>query len=50
MYTNMNNETLGKLTIHPLTGIQVNDGKDTVYVAFSVDISALFRPLFRICW
>jgi hypothetical protein len=42
-YANMNNDYLSKLNIHPsVTGIQVNDGNDTVYVAVSAELSALF--------
>jgi len=45
-YANMNNDYLGKLNIHPsVTGIQVNDGRDTVYVAVSADLSALFPSI-----
>ena len=45
-YANMNNDYLGGLGIFPrVTGIQVNDAKDTVYVAVSADISALFPSI-----
>jgi hypothetical protein len=42
----MNNDYLGGLRISPrVTDIQVNDGKDTVYVAVSADISVLFPSI-----
>ena len=42
-YANMNNNYLGKLNIHPrVTGIRINDGNDTVYVAVSADLTELF--------
>lgn len=45
-YANMNNDYLGGLGIHPrVTGIRINDAKDTVYVAVSADISALFPSI-----
>jgi hypothetical protein len=43
---NMNNDYLSGLGIHPrVTGIRINDAKDTVYVAVSADISALFPSI-----
>ena len=45
-YANMNNDYLGGLGIFPrVTGIQVNDARDTVYVAVAADISALFPSI-----
>ena len=45
-YANMNNDYLAGLGIHPrVTGIRVNDARDTVYVAVSADISALFPSI-----
>jgi Flp pilus assembly protein TadG len=45
-YANMNNNYLGGLKIYPqVTGIQISDAKDTVYVAVSADISALFPSI-----
>jgi Flp pilus assembly protein TadG len=45
-YADMNNNYLEKLNIHPsVTGIQVSDGDDTVYVAVSADLSALFPSI-----
>jgi hypothetical protein len=45
-YANMNNNYLGGLGIYPCaTGIQVNDAGDTVYVAVSADIPALFPSI-----
>jgi Flp pilus assembly protein TadG len=45
-YVDMNNDYLGGLGIYPhVTDIQINDAKDTVYVAVSADISALFPSI-----
>jgi hypothetical protein len=45
-YANMNNDYLGGLGIHPrVTSIRINDANDTVYVAVSADISALFPSI-----
>lgn len=45
-YANMNNDYLARLNIHPrVTSIQINDGNDTVYVAVSADLSALFPSI-----
>lgn len=45
-YADMNNDYLGGLGIYPrVTGIQVNDARDTVYVAVSADLSALFPSI-----
>jgi hypothetical protein len=45
-YANMNNNCLGGLKIYPrVPGIQTSDAKDTVYVAVSADISALFPSI-----
>ncbi|MCX6082165.1 MAG: hypothetical protein NTW32_21765 [Chloroflexi bacterium] len=45
-YANMNNNYLGGLKIYPrVTSIQIIDAKDTVYVAVSTDISALFPDI-----
>lgn len=45
-YANLNNDYLGGLGIYPrVTGIQVNDAKNTVYVAVAANISALFPSI-----
>ena len=45
-YANMNNNYLSELGIHPrVMGIRINDTKNTVYVAVSADISALFPSI-----
>jgi Flp pilus assembly protein TadG len=45
-YATMNNDYLGGLGIYPrVTDIQINDAKDTVYVAVSADISVLFPSI-----
>jgi len=45
-YANMNNDYLSGLGVHSLvTGIRINDARDTVYVAISADISALFPSI-----
>lgn len=45
-YASMNNDYLGGLGIFPrVTGIRVNDARDTVYVAVAADISALFPAI-----
>ena len=45
-YANMNNDYLGKLNIHPkVTRIRISDANNTVYVAVSADLSALFPSI-----
>ncbi len=45
-YANMNNDYLGELGIHPhVTGIRIDDARNTVCVAVSADISALFPSI-----
>lgn len=42
-YANINNDYLEQFNIYPrVTGIRVDDSDDTVYVAVSADLSALF--------
>jgi len=45
-YADMNNDYLGQFNIHlAVTGIQINDAQDTVYVAVSADLTALFPSI-----
>ena len=45
-YADMNNDYLAQLNIRPVvTGIRVSDANDTVYVAVSADLSALFPSI-----
>jgi Flp pilus assembly protein TadG len=45
-YADMNNDYLAKLNIRPrVTGIRIIDANDTVYVAVSADLSALFPSI-----
>ncbi|NCP86798.1 MAG: hypothetical protein CO094_10750 [Anaerolineae bacterium CG_4_9_14_3_um_filter_57_17] len=45
-YADMNNDYLGQFNIHPaVTSIQINQGQDTVLVAVSADLTALFPSI-----